>query len=1046
MGDEHTTESERLTELIELRQRVAVLEASLAQAEAALQAETAARERLQGQIEERRLYLESVLDNAPDAIVTLDARHNILEWNNGAERLFGYTRDEAIGQNIDYMVNSPGGETFKQATALTQRILGGKPVPPMEAVRYRKDGVPVNVILAGAPIFFEGAVIGVVAVYTDITEFKETQRALRTSEMQYRATLEAMGDGIHVVNADLTITLLNPSLERWAREVGVKGDLVGRSIFDVFAFLPDAVRDEYRQVFETGDTLVTEESIIHDGEETVTETRKIPMFEGQSVSGVVTVIRNITERKHAEREIRRRTAQLEALREVSLDISAELKLDALLQSIVTRAAELMGGNTCTFYSYWPDEDVLAWAVGAGESEEIILTHRRGEGFVGVVWDKNTPLIVDDYASWEGRLHPPASGDYGFKALVGVPVHWSDEFMGVLVVSSQDAGVFASDEAELLEMFATQVATAIYNARLFEMEQKQRRLAEALVEAAATVSTLDLEQVLDRILEQVEQVVAGDAFNVMLIEGDRAYVVRYRGREKTTGQEYEPIVISDYPSLLKMMESGKPVVISDVTVDRGWVAGQVRPWRRAYVAAPIRVGVATVGFLNVSGARVGQFDADDARWLEAFAYHAAIAVQNARLHQETVRRLAQTQVLREAMVVASATLDFDTVLERTCKILSEEMDVDFVGVLLPEPGGKWLSVHPSVVGYASSTGALRVPVGGSICGTVFRTGEPVIIDDVLKEPNYYGPVGDVRSELSVPLRIGNRVIGVLDVENQRPKAFTQDDLAFYAAIAGQLSIALENARLYEEVSRHAGELGELVQRLRELDRLKSEFIQNVSHELRSPLALIRGYAELLDTGELGVVQEEQKTPIAIIARRSRMLSELVRDITLLLEAEVNPPRPEPVRIDDLSQAAVEDFHVIGNQKHLTLEMHVAPNLPPVAGNPTHLRRVLDNLLGNAIKFTPENGRVALGLQQAGNAVVMTVRDTGIGIPGDQLERIFDRFYQVDGSSKRRYGGVGLGLALVKEIVTLYGGSVTVESEVGVGSTFTVTLPAFGTSQT
>lgn len=231
-------------------------------------------------------------------------------------------------------------------------------------------------------------------------------------------------------------------------------------------------------------------------------------------------------------------------------------------------------------------------------------------------------------------------------------------------------------------------------------------------------------------------------------------------------------------------------------------------------------------------------------------------------------------------------------------------------------------------------------------------------------------------------------------------------------------------------------------LKELDRLKNEFIQNVSHELRSPLALVRGYAEMLDTGELGDLRPEQEVPVAVIARRARMLSDLVRGITLILEAESNPPDPEPTALDELARAAVEDFQISVRQAGLKLHAEIAPDLPPVGGSPIHLRRVLDNLLDNAVKFTPEGGSILVRVLPDGDQVVLEVSDTGIGIPPDQQGRIFERFYQVDGSAKRRYGGVGLGLALVKEIVEVYGGRVALESAVGKGSTFTVSLPMLG----
>jgi PAS domain S-box-containing protein len=250
---------------------------------------------------------------------------------------------------------------------------------------------------------------------------------------------------------------------------------------------------------------------------------------------------------------------------------------------------------------------------------------------------------------------------------------------------------------------------------------------------------------------------------------------------------------------------------------------------------------------------------------------------------------------------------------------------------------------------------------------------------------------------------------------------------------------------EEIRRQAEELALALAQLQELDRLKSEFMQNVSHELRTPLALIWGYAELLTDGTLGELDPDQRGPIEAIAWHTRRLIDLVEDIVLILARETRVPDREPVALDRLVRAAVRDFQVLAEQAELALRAEIAPGLPPVDGTPAYLRRVLDNLINNAIKFTPAGGSVTVRLRQqpdmpqANADIVLQVADSGIGIASDQQAHIFDRFYQIDGSARRKYGGIGLGLALVKEIIEAHNGRVVVDSIEGKGSTFTITLP-------
>jgi len=264
---------------------------------------------------------------------------------------------------------------------------------------------------------------------------------------------------------------------------------------------------------------------------------------------------------------------------------------------------------------------------------------------------------------------------------------------------------------------------------------------------------------------------------------------------------------------------------------------------------------------------------------------------------------------------------------------------------------------------------------------------------------------MQSMLLMPVQARGRLYGALGFDFCRERhAWQPDEIRLLEGVAHQLELALENVGLLEEACLRADELAAALAQQEELDRLKDEFI-------------------------------------------AHMLKHLVQDIMLILEAGVNPPEAEPVPLDELVLAAVEDFQVVTRQAGLTLQAEIAPHLPPVNGSPMYLRRVLDNLIGNAAKFTPEGGTITVRLRQEGQWVALEVSDTGIGMPADKLERIFERFYQVDGSAKRKYSGVGLGLALVKEIVETFGGSVTVESQVGEGTTFTVLFPiAAGAEET
>jgi signal transduction histidine kinase/DNA-binding response OmpR family regulator len=304
--------------------------------------------------------------------------------------------------------------------------------------------------------------------------------------------------------------------------------------------------------------------------------------------------------------------------------------------------------------------------------------------------------------------------------------------------------------------------------------------------------------------------------------------------------------------------------------------------------------------------------------------------------------------------------------------------------------------------------------------------------------------DATALMLMPLRTREKDVGVLGLGRlvgKRPgTSFTPTDLNLLSIVARQIAIALENTRLYALEQKRTAELARTLTQRQELDRLKDEFMQNVSHELRTPLSMILGYAEMLTSGELGDIGPKQQGAVETILQRALILKNLIENITAMLDNRNREPLTDLVSMSELVASTLADFGVLAQQSNLELNGQITSQVPYVLGDPEHLRKVVDNLIANALKFTPAGGTVNVSLGDTSDEVILQVTDTGIGIPGEHLERIFDRFYQVDGTTRRRHGGSGLGLALVKEIVERHGGSVAVESLVGQGSTFTVRLPA------
>jgi len=704
--------------------------------------------------------------------------------------------------------------------------------------------------------------------------------------------------------------------------------------------------------------------------------------------------REIKERKRAEEEIRQRTAQLEALRQVGLELTAQLDLDTLLHSIVSRAAELLRGTGGGIDIYRPERDILEYSVSIGlDSVPSTAVLRRGEGLSGKVLETGEPLIVDDYQHWEGRA--AVWEGYPITAILGVPVRWGDEFLGVLQVRADPPRTFSPADAELLSLFATQAAIAIRNARLFEAEQEQRELAEALEEAAAAVSsTLDPDQVLDRILEQVERVVAGDTFNVMLLEDGTARIVRWRGYERI-GVELRgaPFPVARYPSLVKMVQIGKPVVIPDTAADPDWIPLESQEWRRSYVGAPVRVRDMVVGFLNVNSTRPGQFGPADGRRLEAFAAHAATAIENAQLYRELLDHAEQLE---------------QRVRERTTQLQAQYARLDAIlrstsdGIVVADAEGEIVQTNPVAQAWLAQT---------------------------------LSPQDAAR--LRETLRYMTRQAGTGAADGERPEMMLE--------LTG-LDLELKAAPISEPGLEKAAAVVAVhdVSHLKALDRMKNRFVTNISHELRTPVTTIKLYAYLMQQQP-----EKWREYLKPLAQEVDHQVQLVGDILQIshIDAGRLEMKPRPTSLDELTQAAVASRQVLAQERGLTLEYRPETGFfgknPVSLVDPERLKQVLNNLVENSIYYTPEGGKVVVstGKEEAKGRVwaTVTVADTGIGIPAEELPYIFDRFFRGVEPRSMQISGTGLGLAIVREIVELHGGRVTVESQVDAGTTFTVWLP-------
>ena len=413
--------------------------------------------------------------------------------------------------------------------------------------------------------------------------------------------------------------------------------------------------------------------------------------------------------------------------------------------------------------------------------------------------------------------------------------------------------------------------------------------------------------------------------------------------------------------------------------------------------------------------------------------------------DLLRRTRQLTAINNAGRTMASLLDFDsipqTILEQAVQVLGAKAG----SILLVDENTHQL-MFKAVVGPEESTRLIgvHVPMGYGVIGWVAQNGKPTLVDDVRKDPRFYRGIDQTTglvtvNVVAVPLMVKRQVIGVLELLNKTEGKFSEDDLNVAETLAQWAAVAIENARLVSDLRTRADELEKAYGELKEADKLKDELIQNVSHELRTPLTFILGYVELMQTQGIGPLTPEQAEGLEIVRRKCITLTKVVNDIVSLQRLKLSGLERRPVKLNVLLRQTMQAARISAEHSGQKLIFEAPDKDVLVMADEERIGQVLDNLLSNAVKFNQPHGQVMLRLQEQDSEVRVEVEDSGIGISAEKLARIFDRFYQADGGTTRRYGGMGLGLSICREIIEAHGGRIWGESEVGKGSRFMFTLP-------
>ncbi|KAF0108772.1 MAG: putative two-component hybrid sensor and regulator [Anaerolineaceae bacterium] len=712
-------------------------------------------------------------------------------------------------------------------------------------------------------------------------------------------------------------------------------------------------------------TDIENEVIFKDGHRGTVLTSVVPILDtsGNRI-GYRGVDKDITEKKKADKT-------QDVIRQIAEATLGAPDITSLFRAIHTSVGTIVPARNLYVALYDAKADLMSFPYYVDERDkEGMPSQKLGIGLTSYVLRNGQPLLVtpDILDGLEASGQVKSGGSRGMDWL-GVPLRSGDKTIGVIAVQTyQENQRLTAQDRDTLAYVANQVAVAI--------ERKQSELELRALFASMT----DVIIVYDK---------EGRYLRIAPTNPSRLF----RPPDELLGKTIREALPE---------ETHKPFMRAIQTALK---TGQPTP-----IEYPLKIGDQTFTF----DAMVSKLTEDQVFWV-------ARDITERKKAEETLRRnneylAASAEIGR----LVTSTLELHTLFDRTVNLIRERFGFYYASIFTIEETGfnALLQAATGKAGEEMKKRGHSLAVGSrSIVGTATSTGQPMVVNDTASDPIHRpNPLlPDTRAEAAIPLRIGKRVIGTIDIQSTQVNAFSEDDIRVLQTLADQVAVAIDNARSY------------------------------VSHELRTPLNSIIGFSRVILKGIDGPVSDLQEQDLGAIYNSGQHLLRLINDILDLSKIEAGKMELafDEVNIEETINSIVPTMTGLIKDKPIKLEKDIAQGLPIVRADSMRLRQVLINLLSNAAKFTDE-GTITVGAAfqsgpQGQEEIVVRVTDTGSGIAERDLDKLFQPFSQVDSSATRKTGGTGLGLSISRHLVEMHGGRLDVVSEVGKGSTFFFTLP-------
>ncbi|MCB9423070.1 MAG: PAS domain S-box protein [Ardenticatenaceae bacterium] len=960
---------------------------------------------VESSLQESELRFQSAFNNtaAGTSIFSVDGR--FLQVNEAFCNFTGYTQKELMQMSIPDILHPDMMGLYKEEMP---RLRSGEITSLQVEARYlSKAGVirwSINNV--GSLYDVNGNLLGFMMHMQDVTEEKTSEANLQ----KLSSAVEQAANPVVITDIKGCVEYVNPAFEELTGYT--EKEIAGKTL----SVLKSGMHDEkyYKGLWET--ILAGKEfnavtinrkknGEIYYEEKSITPIRN---SDGE-ITHFLSNSQDITARYKLERQIQEslehRSHQVRLSTQITQEIAAAPNLPHLYNRIVTLVKETFNYYHVQILQHDPSLDVMALVVGYGQTgEQMVAMHHSmpmGVGLIGTAAATGKTVLRPNIANdpnWQSNpLLPKTKGE------IAVPIKMGEAIIGILDVQHDVTGALDENDQILLEGLCGQIAVAIESTRLRqEMEDRLREL-----------------DTLQRYMSR---------------DGWKDY---QSNKLPVKGFLYSKVGVqplaNDAATAVPVLQPGNgQTVESEKQTD-----GEIN--------LPLTIRGQSIGSIGIEHDPNKPLTEQDSEFLDAIARQISEALEAARLFEQTQDALSgqeqlatELRTVAEVSTAASTILEVDNLLQTVVELVKLRFGLYHAHIYLVDEESNSLVLRAG----AGDVGQIMVLEGrnirfnaDSLVARAARTRKGFIENDVRKIVDFlpHPLLPHTRAEMAIPLIVGSRLIGVMDLQSDKVGFFSEEAMQVQRTLASQIAVAVQNAAMYAIQV-------ETSSKLREVDRLKSEFLASMSHELRTPLNSIIGFADVLLEGLDGDLNERMDQDVRLIKDSGTHLRDLIGDILDMskIEAGRMELRYEELDLRQMAHDILATANPLAQEKQLDLILDLGDAVSTITADRTRLRQVLWNIMGNAIKFT-EKGSVTLGMELEKDMVRIFVRDTGIGIKPEDIDVVFEQFRQVDGSLNRSVGGTGLGMPITKKLVELHGGQIGVDSVPGQGSTFWFTLP-------